>query len=468
SPARTVRHTYDKIGRLKTTEDAAGYTTKFDYDAVGNLIRREGPYTDPEGNSYTTTMRYDGGNRLRETTDAEGFVIKHAYDNAGNMISSTDGRGEFYTVKYDYDAKNRLVKVTSPTGSAEDPGPEAVERYKYDAAGFMTEYEDPRGSQFKTTYKVDARGLILEVRRPGGSPEEPTELVETSTYDLAGNRITLTDVRGEGFTTTFTYDPRNLVTSTTYPAGPSDSPRELTETFKYDLAGNLLEHVGVGGSEFVNKYTYDDLNRVETHTDPVADVRSWTHDRYGNVLTETTPFGTTTYTYDGLNRARTMKDAQNNLTTYNYPGFANKRETTDARNNKTTEVFDGLGRLSEVIDAKGNSDRYIYDATGNRTSWIDRRGTRNDYTYDARGLMLSQTLAVGADEEVTGTRKYDIMGWLEQETGFRGNDQVITYKNDNLGRTIQRTTAVGSGNGESIVETWKAMSMDVSAILSEN
>src|SRR5262249_18625835 len=163
-----------------------------------------GPFASANGGGlYHTQMFYDGGNRLRREIDAEGNTSSSTYDQVGNLKTSTDGRGSFYTVTYEYDAKNRLVRKTTPTGSADHPGPDAVEEFNYDAAGNLIEHIDPRGEQFATHMDVDARGLVLETKRIGGTAGSPETLIEKSEYDLAGNRIKFTDVRGDNFVTTY-------------------------------------------------------------------------------------------------------------------------------------------------------------------------------------------------------------------------------------------------------------------------
>jgi YD repeat-containing protein len=69
--------TYDERGRLKTSS-AAGETTRYDYDGVGNLAK----LTLPDG-TYLS-YGYDAAQRLTSITDSLGNTVAYTLDDLGN------------------------------------------------------------------------------------------------------------------------------------------------------------------------------------------------------------------------------------------------------------------------------------------------------------------------------------------------------------------------------------------------
>ena len=108
---QVINYTYNGRNWLLTqsqTLDGKTYTTRFEYDGVGN---KRFVY-DNKGNK--TEFVYDALNRLVLTILPEGNTVETKYDKNGNKVEERDGR--HYGNDYEYDALNRVSKVTDAEG----------------------------------------------------------------------------------------------------------------------------------------------------------------------------------------------------------------------------------------------------------------------------------------------------------------------------------------------------------------
>src|SRR6185369_6676964 len=89
------------------------------------------------------------------------------------------------------------------------------------------------------TRLYDRNNMLLAVIDPSvtGPAQDRTTRY---TYDVTGNRTSVTDA--EGRTTTYTYSARREVVAITTPevAGPDGTPRHYTTTFAYDGESNRI------------------------------------------------------------------------------------------------------------------------------------------------------------------------------------------------------------------------------------
>ena len=79
--------TYSSVyDQLASVTDALNRTTRFDYDAKGNLVTA----TDPL--NHTTTVTYNGAGQPATVTDALNNASQLTYD-LGDLVSTTDPLG---------------------------------------------------------------------------------------------------------------------------------------------------------------------------------------------------------------------------------------------------------------------------------------------------------------------------------------------------------------------------------------
>ncbi|MFE9746184.1 polymorphic toxin-type HINT domain-containing protein [Saccharothrix saharensis] len=398
---RTLRHTYDIAGNRLTSVDGTGRTTRFGYDALGQLTQLVEPVSDTE--SITTTYGYDTSGRRTRFTDGRGNSTFYTYNALGKPESviepATDSHpsaaDRTWTATYDgngrptsmtapggvtrnrtYDGLGRLVKETGSGASAATPD-RVVE---YDAVGRTTKISAPGGDN---TYEYNARGLLTKATGPSGDA--------TFGYDEQGRLTTRTDAAG---TTGFTYTAGRL-------SSVQDGVTGGAIGFGYTASGQLgTMNYGAGR---VREFGYDDFGRE------VSDV---TKNAAGVAV------ASIAYTYD-LNDRLTKK-----VTT----GTAGAGEQTYA--------YDHLGRTT-AWTSNGTTTDYGWDASGNRvrngakTAVYDQRNrvlSDGDYTYayTARGTVASRTSS-----------------GLTEQFGFDAFDRLITvgatsYAYDGLDRPVTR------------------------------
>ncbi|WP_427340070.1 hypothetical protein [Caloranaerobacter sp. DY30410] len=275
---------YDDLNRLIEVKNALGESTKYQYDNQGNLTKQ----TTPKGN--TTERYYDELGRLIKETDPLGKSIYIKYDKVGNIKEKIDKKGQVEILTYD--KRNRLIKRQKGTISIS---------YTYDNVGRVLTMTDQTG---KTQYQYYENGLLKKEIKPDGR-------YIYYEYDNNGNRTKMIDYFGKY--TYYTYDSLNRLKTvtvdgqtTTYDYYPDSSiksiiyPGRSKQEYYYDSRNNLTKLISrKPGGKIINQYSY-------------------TYDAVGNQLTKTENNKTTYYTYDKLDRIKTVKEPDRTTITYSY------------------------------------------------------------------------------------------------------------------------------------------------------
>jgi RHS repeat-associated protein len=408
--------TYDKLNRLKTssiTVNGVPQVTIYDYDANGNQTI----VTDWRGNVYTNV--YDALNRLIEKKDPYATIQRLEYNSSSVQIKSYDALGNM--TEYQYDKNNRLINTIDAEGHSA--------RQSYDNVGNVVTKTD--GRNITTTYNYDELNRLKSVVN--------ARLETTSyTYDLNGNLLTQVD--GNGHVTTYEYNVRNMAKSKVDHEGRLGVPSKYTyitgkvESYIYYANGNMHKKTDRNGK--VTTYLYDIHGRLKSRNIG-NDTISYTYDNNGNQLTITDATGTTTRTYDVLNRATTKIVPNIGMSTYVYDistdveaGYI-KETSTDPKTNTVAKVYDKAGRLARVISADGTTT-YTYYNNGNRESVIYQNGVREDYTYFKDNLLQTLVNKKGDGSIIDSyTYTYDEAHNQTSKTDAKG---ITNYTFDSLNR----------------------------------
>ncbi len=272
-----LKHEGDRLTRIS---EAGGAVTTLQYSATNSTSFNPTSITGPQGNATTTSttdhkLQFEYQNQASATGNVERIkdgagatLIELDYfeegeqsmadpDWEGLLESSTDGEGHKTT--YHYDGAGNLTKEVPP-GS----GLQGDTQYEYDALSRVTKVTDANG--VPRTIEYDALGRPLNTRYPAQQLDgDSVRLV----YDPNGNLVQRTDGRqNEGRSDQrdeFTYNLRNLRTI--------DKLRDDREIrYAYDPNANLtdLRYVGVGASDVITTYEYDQLDLVAKITEPAA------------------------------------------------------------------------------------------------------------------------------------------------------------------------------------------------------
>jgi RHS repeat-associated protein len=394
------RATYNAAGKVATRTDALGRITRYTYDANARLVRIDLPdgsneqvEYDANGNQVSATdrlgritrtvydelnrhvqtqlpdgtassMEYDAAGRLTAEVDERGARRVHEYDAAGQMTASVDASGR--RTEHTFDAAGNRTQTRLPDGR--------LMRYTFDELNRLTRIDFPDGSAQLSTYRPDGRKA---------TETDSRGVLSTFGYDTAG-RLTSVTQSGVTTATTYGYDETGAKTMQRDAAArevqwrydPTGRPlsRMLpdgsTETFQYDNEGQLTGYTTFGGQTIVR--SYDSEGREISRAIPAAGgaparTISWTYTATGQRATQTetgaaSSQGTTTYSYDSLNRLTQISSPQGTLGwTYDATGRINQRSTPEGN---TSYQYDGDGRLTLLTAPDGKTTTYAYDSAG--------------------------------------------------------------------------------------------------------
>jgi RHS repeat-associated protein len=513
---------YDALGRTiskKETSDTfpAGLTTTYTYDALNRLTSTTEPATidavsgvrhqrkttlayDADGNMTTVTVAdllggdaprtatydYDDHGRIEHATDPEGNESGFGHDRFGNLTSLVDANDNRY--EYGYTARNMLAEVRlrdwddDPDGTPDPaPGDALVLRsYAYDFGGRVARDIDAMGRRFEYTYYGDdlLKSVTLkDFHNPDGSKRD--YVVQTNTYDGAGNRTRQTSANGKDITdytinpvgtvaaavtdpnglnrrTSFTYDTAGNVTKTgvsgtasNVPWAVSTAPEEVGYT--YDPAGNLTQETQTDGSQtLTTSHTYDQRGLRTTTTDPRGNVSGADKQAY------TTRFGSdeagrqTTTTGPAVQAESNGSPAQtvNPVEVVGYNTFDEPVAAKDPLGNTTRTAYDRVGRPTTVTSpaytppgggaAITPVTRARYDALGNVVETTDPSGNATRFSYDRLNRLVKwDEPAATNDDRATWRYTYTRAGELLSVTDPTGARTESTY--DDLDRQVTLT-----------------------------
>jgi len=380
-----TQYYYDDNNRLIATSDPEGNTTKQDYDNGGNISVKT------DGNGNTTEYEYDQFNRLIKILNAKGEETTYIYDLNGNMLTQMDGVGN--TIIFEYNAINKPAKRIDAGGRKGSAGKYTydetkTESYTYYSNGSMATKKDRNGNT--TIYKYDIHSRLL------------TEAIGTEkisyTYDDNNNQLSASDSTG---TTTRTYDELNRVTTKSVPGMGSNTylyditdgvdegcyaetttdPKGNITTKEYDKAGRLITVKGGNSQPVVYEY-YDNGSRKNiVYPNGAREEYEYFKNNLLKTLTNKKIDGTVLESY-----------------TYTYDGAHNQTSKTDGKGT-TSYTYDKLNRLEKVTEPSGKTTEYTFDAAGNRESEIVTEGaktTTTEYIYNLQNRLLS-TLKADTD-----------------------------------------------------------------------
>ncbi|WP_309383704.1 RHS repeat-associated core domain-containing protein [Cerasicoccus frondis] len=254
---KETRFTYDSRNRLASETRPDGSTTTFDYDAGGNLIKRQMP------GDLIWSANYDSANRLDwellqdgasgPVTNAKQFSYYSVGDFKGmleEMTETADGSNVTHTSVYD--EKYRLLTMTSDAVSSSYPDVSLT--YAYDLLDRMTEVvreASPGGSKpSRVSMAYDGYGQQVEEKVELGIVNGGVFLASSTPishlqqeWDFAGRRTGLVDLSSgvSNPLSSFTYRADNKLAGVSFGSAQVD--------YTYDDKGlPLTEELSVGGN----------------------------------------------------------------------------------------------------------------------------------------------------------------------------------------------------------------------------
>ncbi|PWU27793.1 sugar-binding protein [Pseudomonas sp. RW407] len=414
--------TYSGIDARLASISSAGSTTRFNYDAVGQitrLTRGDGSwlaytYDDARrlvaiANNLGERLEYDvdaqGNRTAQRLKDASGSLVRQqqwVYDELGRLLRAVGAAGQTHSYRYDlndnptgqtnprqygsaqaFDALDRLVSHTDAF--------DGVTALAYDAQDNLTQVRDPRG--VTTRYRYDGLGNLTQRI----SPDSGTTHFE---YDAAGNIVRQTDARG--VVVEFSYDALNRLTERRYPATPAFDVRyryddsadgnhgigRLTAiedgsgrlAYGYDARGNLVRQarsLSVNGKtlEEVLRFQYDAADRLVAIGYPSGYTLGYPRNAGGQV--------------SGVSLAVGSHEPTALVSGIGYLPFGPLQRLTWANGINLVREYDRDYRLVRQNIGPWQSD-YRHDANGNITQLAHSLWGTLDYQYDPLDRLTTE------------------------------------------------------------------------------
>ncbi|WP_406170089.1 LamG-like jellyroll fold domain-containing protein [Streptomyces sp. NBC_00996] len=273
---------YFTNGDVASTTDAIGLATTYTYDGLGQVLSQK-VVSDTYPNGLTTTYTYDLNGQVTEEHDPQltdrvtgathAAVSTTVYDEDGNVTSQTvsdaSGGDSARTETQTYDAYDHVLTQSDANAAAGATNGNTT-TYTYDTSGNKTKEVTSAGNETRYTYD-DNGNLLTQALMYTGDPVNPqtaTLLTESSrAYDPAGRLASVTDAMGN--TTSYTYLDDGLTASVKRTSADGNSSYVL-ESDTYDAAGNLLTSTTDNG-ETVTNHKVDAASRTtSTEVDPTG------------------------------------------------------------------------------------------------------------------------------------------------------------------------------------------------------
>lgn len=219
-----LNYVYDNLYRLDTATHPlqANPGEDFDYDNVGNRLRKQGQATDSV---------FDAANRLINDT-----LYTYTYDDNGNLTQKTLITQPTQQTLYMYDAMNQLVRIDAPNGDqfnyfydglgrriAKKRNAILLKQYIYDDEDILFEFNGSDVLQARYTHGIGIdEPLIMERDLDISGSFDPSEQFFYHTDGL-GSIVDLTNNTGV-----------------------------IAQSYVYDSFGNIIQQTG----SMINPYTY--------------------------------------------------------------------------------------------------------------------------------------------------------------------------------------------------------------------
>ncbi len=435
-----LTHT-DELGRVTTysrdtshrvtriTYPTGSYET-FTYNSFGQVLDHR------LRNGGTEHYVYDSRGLRTSYTDAFGNTTLYTYDGADRLATLTDARSN--STGYSYNERGLMTKTTNADGT--------VKTYGYDEFGNRTSVTDELGHTWSTHYD--------EFRRPD-SLTDPLGRLTRYTYDLPGgicgcmhdqNKATGI-ILPSGKTTAYTYDVEwQLIVQTT----GAGSPDAATTYFEYNLAGKLVTVTDPKGNDWTT--TYNKRDWKISATDPLGNKTTWVYDKTGNITKVIRPNGgTTSNVYDAMNRVTKTTDPKGQVTKMNYDAADNLTKLTDPKGNAYTFKYDLLNRRTSMIYPDATAEKYTYDKVSNLRTYTNRGGSVRTYVYDNRNRETKSSWDDGTTPSIT--RTYDAAGRALKITS---SVSTLRFGYDNANQLTRDTQNVAGTGNKILIYTYNA------------
>lgn len=389
----TIRYFYDDgpngLGRLDSVELPFG-VVQYAYDARGLVMAETRAFTLSDIASVSASQ-----------------TVQREYNALGLPTLSTWDDGQQWQITYDERGLVDTVEWYDPQANAW----QQVADYDRAIAGLPRTRNTSFGQARQFTYDVLGRPILDTVMRPG---HPNGALVSTRAYDYtdSGDLVSVSGTTdGVSAAASYTYDAQHRLTAATGPNGYLGS-------FTYSPAGNIqTADVTWNGSPETRNVRYEYGARDPQAVDRLVDVAGddtyahFAYDLAGNMIERTTPEGTWTLDWDGLDQIR-MVQSPNGAEVYFYDHSGARMLSV----NETDGVRFWFAESETHYDLDGaQTRRYLHLSGGGPTLARVENGTEVELQYaDAlQNLMFS----LDAEGNLVASFLYGPFGEVVYSTG---------------------------------------------------
>ncbi|TML00326.1 MAG: RHS repeat protein [Actinobacteria bacterium] len=474
----TTKYVYDSEGNRTSMVDAAEHETKWGYDTKHDVISITTPKGEtttikrdshgnpelierpaPAGKTQVTKEKYNAAGELDSVTDPLEHITKYEYNTQGDRTADIDPEGDKrtwtydedsletssvsprgnvegaeaskYTTKIERDAQGRPIKITDPLSHET--------KYAYDGNGNLESLTDPLGH--KTKYTCDADNERTKV-------EEPNATITETGYDGAGRVTSQTD--GNKHTTKYV---RNILEQVI----EIIDPLERKTTKEYDKAGNLTKLTDPAKRTTTNTYYANNLLKETTYSDGKTHLVKYEYDADNERTSMVDGTGTTSDTYDQLDRLTEAKDGHGNVVKYEYDLANELTKITYPNGKAVTRVFDKAGRLEKVTDWSEHTTKFVYNPDSYQTATTFPTGTTDEdkYTYNEADQLTEVKMLKGAESLASLVYTRDNDGQVKTITskGLPGEEKPAVEYDANNRLTKGGTVAYEYDAGDNPTKT---------------
>ena len=353
----------DNNSLVKTTTDAAGGTTTYNYLANTGIVSSV-----KDALNNTTSYTYD-------TTNHNLLNVQGTYTQKASMTSTSTKTAK---AVYTYDTNNRLVNIKAKSDYS----------FTYDSLGNLLTATAGDNLLVTNTYN-QSTGALISVDYGNN------ELYQTYTYDTVGR---LTRLFNNGLQIgSWEYDGKDRISAYT------DLRNSQKHLYSYDALGRFNRESVLDTSNnsriYASEYGYDrnnNVNKIGVVAGNMGVSMTYTYGTDNLPVSYTAGENSGTYTYDALNRLSSKTSSITPTVSYGYKSG-------------TAMVY------RESVD--GSTVTYFYDANGNIVA-IDTNGTKIRYQYDELNRLVAER---NANTNQTTVYKYDAWGNIAKKWLYSGS-----------------------------------------------
>ncbi len=478
SPNQPTSYSYNTLGKMIRVQQGV-QNRYFLYDSLGRTLRVRQPEQEvnagldttgnPNNNSWTAGFAYDNNGNVLTTTDAKGTTITNTYDALNRPLTRTyanepqgvstpavtnyyDGLGLPSVPQF---SKGKLTLVASSVSESRytefdqlgrlkqyqqlTDGNTYTSSYQYNLSGALTQETYPSGRVVKNEFETDGDLAKVTSQKAGGSVYAP--YASNISYSAAG---AVTSMRlGNGKWENASFNSRLQPVQLGLGASMADTGLwkvnyeygELQTNGSVDVVknnGNIAKQtLNVPGTNFVQAYKYDPLNRLTEAKETTGTTQNWIqqfgYDVYGNRTSfSQTIGGQTTTTTPGIDPNSNRFNLGQGFT---FDKNGNVTNDVDSMTSHTRQfIFNGDNKQTQVKDVTNNNHvvgTYFYDGENKRIKKVTDTET-TIFVYSAGKLIAEYSTAVAptAEAKIAYTT-----------TDHLGSPRIIT---DQLGQVKSR------------------------------